>query len=51
MAIADGLRAGRVRLPDRDAAILLDWADIGISLKLRTVEIADVLWPEIGVLS
>lgn len=26
-AIADGLRAGRVRLPDRDAAILLDWAD------------------------
>ena len=26
-AIADGLRAGRVRLPDRDAAVLLDWAD------------------------
>lgn len=26
-AIADGLRAGRVRLPDRDAAVLLAWAD------------------------
>lgn len=26
-AIANGFRAGRVRLPDRDAAILLDWAD------------------------
>lgn len=26
-AIANGLRARRVRLPDRDAAILLDWAD------------------------
>ena len=25
-AIAEGLRAGRVRLPDRDAAVLLDWA-------------------------
>ena len=25
-AIAKGLRAGRVRLPDRDAAVLLDWA-------------------------
>ncbi|RWA98270.1 hypothetical protein [Mesorhizobium sp.] len=25
--IADGLRAGRVRLPDRDAAVLLAWAD------------------------
>jgi hypothetical protein len=25
--IADGLRAGRVRLPDRDAAVLLGWAD------------------------
>jgi hypothetical protein len=25
-AIAQGLRAGRVRLPDRDAAVLLDWA-------------------------
>ncbi|MER8887729.1 hypothetical protein [Mesorhizobium sp. M0816] len=25
--IADGLRAGRVRLPDRDAAVLLEWAD------------------------
>lgn len=25
--IAKGLRAGRVRLPDRDAAIRLDWAD------------------------
>lgn len=24
--IADGLRAGRVRLPDRDAIVLLDWA-------------------------
>ncbi|MER9663170.1 hypothetical protein [Mesorhizobium sp. M0159] len=26
-AIADGLRAGRVRLPDRYAAVLLEWAD------------------------
>ncbi|RWD87032.1 MAG: hypothetical protein EOS38_19120 [Mesorhizobium sp.] len=26
-AIADGLRQGRVRLPDRDAAVLLAWAD------------------------
>lgn len=26
-AIADGLRLGRVRLPDQDAKILLDWAD------------------------
>lgn len=26
-AIANGFRAGRVQLPDRDAAILLDWAD------------------------
>nr|WP_281722376.1 hypothetical protein [Nitrosomonas nitrosa] len=26
-AIAEGLRAGRVRLPDHDAAVLLDWAD------------------------
>ncbi|RTL94563.1 MAG: hypothetical protein EKK31_30590 [Hyphomicrobiales bacterium] len=26
-AIVKGLRAGRVRLPDRDAAVLLDWAD------------------------
>lgn len=26
-AIADGLRAGRVRLPGRDAAVLLAWAD------------------------
>ncbi|NGO55460.1 hypothetical protein [Allomesorhizobium camelthorni] len=26
-AIANGLRAGRVRLPDRDAAVLLAWAD------------------------
>lgn len=26
-AIAEGLRAGRVRLPDRDGAVLLDWAD------------------------
>lgn len=26
-AIADGLRAGSVRLPDRDAAVLLAWAD------------------------
>ncbi|MCO5066771.1 MAG: hypothetical protein M9924_20565 [Rhizobiaceae bacterium] len=25
-AIAEGLRAGRVRLPDRDAAVLLGWA-------------------------
>lgn len=25
-AIADGLRAGRVRLPDPDAAVLFDWA-------------------------
>jgi hypothetical protein len=25
-AIAEGLRAGRVRLPDQDAAVLLDWA-------------------------
>ncbi|WP_353017047.1 hypothetical protein [Mesorhizobium sp. M0854] len=25
--IADGLRAGRVRLPDKDAAVLLAWAD------------------------
>lgn len=25
--IANGLRAGRVRLPDRDAAVLLAWAD------------------------
>ncbi|CAM5280367.1 hypothetical protein ATER59S_00391 [Aquamicrobium terrae] len=25
-AVADGLRAGRVRLPDRDAAVLIDWA-------------------------
>lgn len=25
--IADGLRAGRVRLPDHDAAVLLAWAD------------------------
>ncbi len=25
-AIAEGLRTGRVRLPDRDAAVLLDWA-------------------------
>lgn len=25
-AIADGLRAGRVRLPDHDAAVLLEWA-------------------------
>ncbi|KAA3441916.1 hypothetical protein C7I87_33240 [Mesorhizobium sp. SARCC-RB16n] len=26
-AIAEGLRAGRIRLPDRDAAVLLAWAD------------------------
>lgn len=26
-AIAEGLRQGRVRLPDRDAAVLLAWAD------------------------
>ncbi|MER9273610.1 hypothetical protein [Mesorhizobium sp. M0643] len=26
-AIAGGLRAGRVRLPDHDAAVLLEWAD------------------------
>lgn len=26
-AIAGGLRAGSVRLPDRDAAVLLDWVD------------------------
>lgn len=26
-AIADGVRAGRVRLPDRDAAVLLDWVE------------------------
>lgn len=26
-ALADGLRAGRVRLPDHDAAVLLDWAE------------------------
>ncbi|HEV2501846.1 MAG TPA: hypothetical protein VGV39_02160 [Mesorhizobium sp.] len=26
-AIATGLRAGRVRLPDQDAKVLLDWAD------------------------
>lgn len=26
-AIAEGLRAGRVRLRDRDAVVLLDWAD------------------------
>ncbi|WP_256375566.1 hypothetical protein [Ensifer sp. WSM1721] len=26
-AIAKGLRAERVRLPDRDAAVLLAWAD------------------------
>lgn len=26
-AIAEGLRTGRVRLPERDAAVLLDWAD------------------------
>lgn len=25
-AIAEGLRAGRVRLPERDAAVLLGWA-------------------------
>lgn len=25
--IADGLRAGRVRLLDRDARVLLDWTD------------------------
>ncbi|RUX11158.1 hypothetical protein EOA23_35310, partial [Mesorhizobium sp. M2A.F.Ca.ET.042.01.1.1] len=25
-AIAEGLRAGRVRLPDRNASVLLDWA-------------------------
>ncbi len=28
-AIADGLRTGCVRLPDRDAAVLLDWAARG----------------------
>ncbi|RUX34785.1 hypothetical protein EOA33_36840, partial [Mesorhizobium sp. M4A.F.Ca.ET.050.02.1.1] len=26
-AIAEGLRAGRIRLPDRDAVVLLAWAD------------------------
>lgn len=26
-AITDGLRTGRVRLPDQDAAVLLAWAD------------------------
>lgn len=25
-AIAEGLRGGRVRLPERDAAVLLGWA-------------------------
>ena len=27
LAIAKGLKAQRVRLPDRDAAVLLRWAD------------------------